>query len=195
MSIYLRDDSDNIVHQVMAQQQASSCAVASIWMARNQAKQMTIDESEWALAWSMYHRVVQDAGFIPEAPAPMSLDPSAHSNDQNTFGNMFSRMGTFMDQVAQALRNDGLRVTFKTRFSPGITVDAWRLSDTTPAIILLGWYNGARRNGGHFIVASRRTSRGHIVYLDPWEGQLRELGIGPQYLSTGRFEQVIYIST
>ena len=194
MTIHFRTDSDNLTHQVWEQQQASSCAVASIWMARNQAKQMTVNESEWDLAWRIYQQVVQSSDFVPEAPAPMSFNPGSHQNDQNSFGNMFSRMGTFMNQVAQALRNDGLRITHQTSFSPGSTVDPARLSDSTPAIVLLGWYNGTTRNGGHFIVASRRTRTGKIVYLDPWRGQLRELGIGPVYQTTGRFEQIIYIS-
>ena len=194
MSIIYRDDSDKMVHQVWAQQQANSCAVASIWMARNQAFQMTFAEDEWALAWRMYGQVVQGMDFVPQAPAGMTLDPRAHQPNQNTFQNMFASAGTFMGQVAQAIRNDGLKVTHLTGFSPGTTIAPSRLSDTNPAIVLLGWYNGNTRNGGHFIVASRQTRSGQIVYLDPWEGQLRELGTGPQYQSTGRFEQILYLS-
>jgi len=194
MTINYRNDSDGVTHQVWAQRQAASCAVASIWMARNQAKQMTFAEAEWALAWRLYHQVVQGALLVPEAPAPMSFAPGAHQNNQSTFGNMFSQHGTFMDQVAKALTNDGLTVTFKTSFAPGTRVTASRLSDTTPAIVLLGWYSGSTRNGGHFIVASRAATDGKIVYLDPWGGVLRELGTGPQYQGTGRFEQVVYIS-
>lgn len=194
MSINFRDDSDGVTHQVWAQQQANSCAVASIWMARNQAFQMTFAEEEWSLAWRIYGQVVQGMNFVPSPPAPMSLDPRAHQRNQNTFQNMFASFGTFMGQVAQALKNDGLKVTHLTSFSPGSTVDSSKLSDTTPAIVLLGWYNGSTRNGGHFIVASRQTRSGSIVYLDPWEGHLRELGTGPNYLSTGRFEQILYLS-
>jgi hypothetical protein len=155
---------------------------------------MTFSETEWELAWRLYSQVVQGMDFAPEAPAPMSLDPNAYQNNQGSFENMFSRAGTFMNQVSQALKNDGLKVTLLTRFIPGTTVDARRLSDTTPAIVLLGWYNGGSRTGGHFIVASRRTRSGNIAYLDPWGGVLRELGKGPQYQQTGRFEQVVYIS-
>ncbi len=194
MSIIYRDDSDRLTHQVWAQQQASSCAIASIWMARNQALQMTFAEEEWNLAWRMYGQVVQGMVFVPQAPAPVCFDPRAHQNNQNTFGNMFANAGTFMGQVAQTLRNDGLTVNHLTSFSPGSTVDASRLSDTNPAIVLLGWYNGNTRNGGHFIVASRQVRSGRIVYLDPWEGQLRELGPGPLYQTTGKFEQILYLS-
>jgi hypothetical protein len=194
MSIVFRTDSDNYVHQVWAQEQANSCAVASIWMARGQARQMTFAEEEWALAWQIYGRVVQGMQLVARPPAPMSLNPAAFQPNQGTFQNMFARFGTYMDQVAQALRNEGLS-TVKTAFTQGtMTVNPALLSDTTPAIVLLGWYNGANRNGGHFIVASRVVGSGNIVYLDPWEGQLRELGPGPNYPGGGRFEQVCYVS-
>lgn len=194
MSIFMLSDSDGMVHQVWAQQQASSCAVASIWMARNQARQMTVNENEWALAWRMYAQVVQGMALAPAPPPPMSLNPDAFAPNQSTFQNMFASAGTYMDQVARALVIDGLRVTFKTSFSPGMLIDSTRLSDRTPAIVLLGWYAGTTRNGGHFIVASRSTSSGRIVYLDPWQGRLRELGLGPDYPGGGQFEQVVYIS-
>lgn len=194
MTIQWRTDSDGMVHQIWAQRQAASCAVASIWMARNQARQMTFAEQEWALAWRIYHQVVEGVPLAPSPPAAMSLYPAAHQNNQQSFGNMFSNAGTYMDQVAKALQNDGLKVTLKTPFSPGTIIDPARLSDTTPAIVLLGWYNQAKRAGGHFIVASRTSSAGTIVYLDPWGGVLSELGVGSQYQRTGRFEQIVYIS-
>lgn len=194
MSIIMRSDSDGYVHQVWAQEQANSCAVASIWMARNQARQMTINESEWQLAWRMYEQVVRGMVLVPAPPAPMSLNPAAFRPNQSTFQNMFASAGTYMDQVARALVNDGLRVTLKTPFRAGTVVDVRRLSETTPAILLLGWYTGNTRHGGHFIVASRVSRRGLVVYLDPWQGQLRELGPGPGYPGGGSFEQLVYLS-
>ena len=193
MPINLLSDSDQYVHQVWAQEQANSCAVASIWMARGQARQMSFNQEEWALAWQIYGRVVQGMLLVPSPPAPMTFDPRSHPADQSSFGNMFASFGTYMDQVAQAMTNEGL-VTSKTPFSAGTAVVPSRLSETTPAIILLGWYSGATRNGGHFIVASRVTSTGKVVYLDPWQGQLRELGPGPAYPGGGQFEQVLYVS-
>jgi len=195
MTMIHRTDSDGMVHQIWAQRQAASCAVASIWMARNQARQMTVNEGEWALAWSIYQRVVQGMPLVTKPPAPMTFDPSAHKTDQLTFGNMFSRAGTYMHQVAAALESDGLRVTYKTALHPGATVEHSRLSDYTPGIVLLGWYDGyGERNGGHFIVASRVTASGKIVYLDPWGGHLLEMGGGPVYPQNGVFEGVVYIS-
>jgi hypothetical protein len=124
----------------------------------------------------------------------MTLNPAVFPSNQNTFQNMFASFGTFMDQVASKLAIDGLRVTFKTPWSPGATIDTRRLSDTTPAIVLLGWYSGANRKGGHFIVASRVARSGQVVFLDPWQGKLNELGPGPSYPGGGTFEQIVYIS-
>ncbi len=189
MAIVYKDDSDRFTHQIWAQEQAASCAVASIWMARNLARQMTFAEDEWSLAWNIYSQVVQQMPLMP-APGAVCFDPRAYRNDQNSMGDMFSRFGTYMSQVAQKLNNDGL----KTSVTSGPTVIKSRLADDKPAIVLLGWYNGTTRNGGHFIVASRVTRAGTIVYLDPWEGKLVEMGAGPNYQQTGRFEQICYIS-
>jgi hypothetical protein len=163
-------------------------------MARDQARQMSINEGEWHLAWRLYAQVIQGMIFVPVAPAPMSLNPAAFASNQSSFQNMFASFGTYMSQVADALRNDGLKVTFVTPFIPGACVDASRINDTMPAIVLLGWYNGVKRLGGHFIVASRVTSRGRVVYLDPGKGSLCELGVGPGYPGGGIFEQVLYLS-
>jgi len=195
MTIISRTDSDGYAYDIWAQEQANSCAVASIWMARNQARQMTINEEEWDLAWRMYGQVVQGRGLVPSPPAPMSLDPSKFPADQNTFQNMFASAGTFMNQVVAKLKVDGFQAT-ATTWAPGAVVDTRKLSDTTPAIVLLGWYNGTtNRSGGHFIVASRVTRSGKVVFLNPWQGQLHELGPGPNFPQGGVFEQVAYIST
>lgn len=190
MTIVLRMDGDHYAHQIWAQDQAASCAVASIWMARNQAKQHSVNETEWDVAWSIYKDIVAPLSTAP-APGPQTFNPSSFQNNQLSMGNMFSNFGTFMSQVAAKLRMDGLKVSVSA--SP--TVDKTKLSDTTPAIVLLGWYNGGKRKGGHFIVASRVNRTGQVVYLDPWGGKLVEMGTGPGYQSTGRFEQIAYIST
>lgn len=190
MTVLLRTDSDKYAHQIWAQDQAASCAVASIWMARNQARQQTVNETEWDVAWSIYKDIVTPLSAPEPKPYPMSFNPSSYQNNQLTMGNMFSNFGTFMSQVAAKLRHDGLKV----EVSSSTTVNKAKLSDTTPAIVLLGWYNGGKRNGGHFIVAARVNQAGQVVYLDPWGGKLSELGVGPSYQATGRFEQIAYIS-
>ena len=196
MAIVLCTDSDGYAYQIWAQDQPCSCGVASIWMARNQAFQQSVDEDEWHLAWRIYSQVVQNIpdAFALKPPPGVCLSPSAFKPNQQTFQNMFGAFGAYMNQVAAALTNDGLKVTFLTQWSAGMVVDPSKLSDTTPAIVMLGWYQGAKRNGGHFIVASRKTRSGKVVYLDPWQGQLRELGAGPIYPGSGVFEQVVYIS-
>jgi hypothetical protein len=195
MPVVIRTDSDQTIHQVWIQEQASSCAVASIWMARNQARQMTANEGEWALAWSIYGRVVRGMALMAAPPPPMSLNPAAFGTDEKTFQNKFANFGTYMNQVVEALAHDGVRATHVTGFTNGnMMVDPRRLSMTTPAIVLLGWYRGSKRVGGHFIVAACQTRSGQIVYLDPGHGQLSELGSGPNYPGGGRFEQVAYLS-
>ncbi|HEY5313626.1 MAG TPA: hypothetical protein VIK18_13955 [Pirellulales bacterium] len=190
MTSMMRSDSAGNVYEVWAQEQAASCAVASIWMARNQALQMTLNQGEWALAWQMYGQVVQGMALIPSPPAGQCLDPSAYKSDQKSFGDMFAKFGTYMDQVATKLALDGLSVTS----SVGTMVDVSQLSDTSPAIILLGWYSGGKRVGGHFIVASSVTQSGKVVYLDPWGGNLNELGVGPAYPGGGQFEDIRFVS-
>src|SRR5947208_16652124 len=100
MGIVLIPDSDQYMHQIWAQEQANSCAVASIWMARNQARQMSVNQEEWALAWQIYGQVVQGMALVPSPPAGRSLNPAAFPANQNTFQNMFASAGTFMAQVA-----------------------------------------------------------------------------------------------
>src|SRR5437763_68049 len=121
MGIVLIPDSDQYMHQIWAQEQANSCAVASIWMARGQARQMSFAQEEWALAWQIYGQVVQGMQLVTTPPAPRSFNPAAYQANQNTFGNMFARFGTYMDQVAQAMTNEGL-TTSKTTFNPGSTL-------------------------------------------------------------------------
>ena len=190
MTIVLKDDSDGNTRQIWAQEQASSCAIASIWMARNQAKQQTINESEWHLAWTLYQRVVQGMVLVPEPPAGQTFNPGSYGNDQNSFGNMFANAGTYMRQVSQQLTNEGYHVTASNLR----VIDPTILSETKPAIILLGWYWGGARHGGHFVVAVNKVSSGQIVYLDPWGGELYERGVGPDYRGTGRFESIIYLT-
>ncbi len=202
MTIYYRADSDGVQHQLWRQRQMSSCAIASIWMARNRALQMTMAEGEWSIARRNYGRIAeslpanQTASMAPSGP--MSLDPSQHGNNQNTFGNWLSNFGTFAGQVATILRADGLKTTHKVCSNAGpITLRPNWLADDKPAIVLLGWYargwNGTR-NGGHFIVAARKNRSGRIVFLDPWDAQIYEQANNSRYQGNGLIEEVIYVS-
>lgn len=198
MTIVFRQDSKRNTYQIWVQEQPSSCAIASIWMARSQAKSMSFAESEWELAWRIYRQVVvgMPAAFSATAwatPAPLCLDSRGTTSDQSTFRNMFGNFGTYARQVAQALQNDGLRATH----TPA-PLDPTKLSQTTPAIILLGWYaqqpdGTLQRNGGHFIVAATRNGN-RVVLLDPWDGALSELPNSSVYQSNGIYEEIIYVS-
>ena len=66
MTVHSRTDSDGNTYQVWAQRQAMSCAIASMWMARNRVMQMTYAEGEWALAQRAFQHAVQG---IPWAAA------------------------------------------------------------------------------------------------------------------------------
>ena len=74
MTVALCQDSAGNTYQIWGQEQPDSCAIASMWMARCQAKQQTFVEEEWELAWRMYQRVVLGLppGFLKPAPAPVS---------------------------------------------------------------------------------------------------------------------------
>jgi hypothetical protein len=202
VSIVMRQDSKKNTYQLWAQDQPASCAIASIWMARSQAKQKSFAETEWELAWRIYQHTVVGiplAFSSNDAPPPMSINPSGLASNQSTFNNMFGNFGTFAAQVVHALRTDGLRVTHTPNPGPpGITVNSAKLSQTTPAIAMLGWYslqpNGQwQRNGGHFIVAADVIAN-QVVFLDPWGGVLNEVANNGRYQATGWIEETIYLS-
>ena len=202
MTILFRQDSRKRNYQIWAQEQPASCAIASIWMARSQARQQSFAETEWELAWRIYqHTVVgMPLAFSSSSstpPPPVSINPSAVKNDQNTFYNMFGSFGTFAKQVTDAVRSDGLKATHVPNPGAAQSLNTAKLSQTTPAIVLLGWYstqNGVQqRNGGHFVVAADVIAN-NIVYLDPWGGDLNEFANNGRYRANGLIEELIYIS-
>lgn len=201
MTIHMRTDSDGHEHQVWAQEQANSCAVAAMWMARNMAMQATMNESEWQLAWRTYRHVVEGMQWDAIGPPPpaQTLDEAGHAANQDTFENMFATAGTFSTQVAEALRSDGLLVDYVTSRTVMSSLNARRVSEETPAICLFGWYirDGAGRwirRGGHFVVAARVASSGRIVFLNPLGGIIQELRNNGRLPYTGRLDEVLYIS-
>ena len=176
MSISVQDDSDGHTWQIWAQQQANSCTIASIWMARGIAMQTTFEESEWELAYRTYHAAV--VGFCPEGgpppiAAPQTLNHRAFPRDQSSMESTIATSGVFGGQVVDMLRHEGFTVASK---GPG-GIDPRLLGHAKPGLAFVEWRDdatGASR-GGHCIVAARQTSTSQIVFLDPAGGRLREL--------------------
>lgn len=167
------------VYQIWQQQQASSCGVASIWMARGIARQMSFAEEEWDLAVRTYLSVVNTSiGAAATVPGgPMSMDPSAHSAyatadtsvRQADFQRNFTVGGLTASQLANAVRNDGLHAeTWSNNGNPCI-VAHHKIAYNKPAVSFVSWNGG----GAHFIVVGRCTSN-HVTFLDPWTGRIRE---------------------
>ncbi len=170
------------VYQIWKQQQSSSCGVACAWMARGIARQMSFAEEEWDLAVRIYLGAVNStlsaASTIPGAP--MSIDPRAYRNTpddqlQNNFSSNYSRAGLTCTQLANALRNDGLRVTVLDNNDSATPVVANRIAYNKPGISFVKWPDRVNPGdgGAHFVVVGRCTSN-HVTFLDPWTGHIRE---------------------
>ena len=53
---------------------------------------------------------------------------------------------------------------------------------------------GGSRDGGHFVVAARRSNSAQIVFLDPWGGVLREVSNTSRYPGNGMIEEILYVN-
>lgn len=196
MTISLHTDSDSKTHQIWAQRQANSCSVASIWMARGIVRQMTMEEGEWALAHRMYHTAVAGMCWVdgpPATPAPQTWDQGSFTVDQSSVANTFAAMGVYGHQVANMLREEGLKVAHVTHSGTALTINPAKLTPNKPAIVLVGWVRNGQIAGGHFVVAARRAFNGRIVYLDPWGGVLREIPNDGRYPGNGLILEIIYV--
>lgn len=169
------------VYQIWKQQQASSCGVASCWMARGIARQMSFAEEEWDLAVRMFMGAVNSslsaANSIPGGP--MTVDPSAYPNATEAqitsdFSTLISVGGLTDSELSRALRNEGLQAQ---RFSNGgqpCRVIHNKIAYNKPAISHIVWDSvGNAPGGGHFVVVGRCTRR-HVTFLDPWTGHVVE---------------------
>lgn len=182
-----RKDSDGVAHYIDKQDEPMSCALACIGMAYDQSTRTCgdLDEPGYKLVSYKF---------------PRSLLASQIKGDNGGLG-----FGTWADNVQSTLGEIGIFVTTTDVFDPtsasyGFKWQKTRIKDGYPAIILAGWYGWSggvlKRNGGHFIVASRTTKRGYVVVLDPASGTLHELhGARGYYLNhglSGRMEVMIY---
>lgn len=159
------------VYQIWQQQQQSSCGVACAWMARGIARQMSFAEEEWDLARRIYLGAVNTSlGAAASAPtAPMTFDPRANPNNQNSMGGTFANFGLFYTQLASALRGEGLQVTVRHNNGARITVVPGLIAYNKPAISFVKWTGP----GAHFVVVGRCVPD-HVTFLDPWTGHINE---------------------
>jgi len=167
------------VYQIWKQQQASSCGVASCWMARSIARQMSFAEDEWDLAVRMFQGAVNSslaaARTVPGGP--MTVDPRAYPNateNQITsdFSTLISVGGLTDSELGRALQNEGLRT--ETRSGQGCRVIHDKIAIDKPAISHIVWDSvGNAPGGGHYVVVGRCTRR-HVTFLDPWTGHVAE---------------------
>jgi hypothetical protein len=105
--INIETDSHGRTYQIWKQNQMNSCGVASTWMARGIARQMSFAEEEWELAQRVYRNAVNNAlaplGVSPDGP--MTLDPRAFSNDQSSMASTIANVGFYASQLALAIRD------------------------------------------------------------------------------------------
>ena len=193
--ISLERDSHGRTYQIWRQQQANSCGVASVWMARGIARQASFAEEEWNLAIRMYQGAVAGAlGAISAAPtAPVTFNPAAFAPNQNSMANTVARFGLYSAQVATALRNERLRAELTSLSGTPPRINHAKIAFNKPAIVLVLWRGG----GGHFVVVGRCT-QSEVSFLDPWNGhvnQQRNDGIyRAPYGGQGAIAEIIYIS-
>lgn len=197
--INLQTGAGGRVYQIWQQQQNCSCGVASAWMARGIARQMSFAEEEWDLAVRMYlgavNTAVGAASSIPEGP--MSFDPRAFASVprnqiQSNFGSNFSRGGLSCNQLAAALRNEGLQAEIYSNGGNPCSVIDTKIAYNKPAISFVRWAGG----GAHFVVVGRCVPR-QVTFLDPWTGRINEEPNDGRYRASynrGVITENIYIS-
>jgi len=169
--INIETDSHGRTYQIWKQDQMNSCGVASVWMARGIALQMSFAEEEWGLAQRVYRNAVNNAlaplGVSPDGP--MCLDPSAFPSDQSSMAATLANTGFYAGQLAQAIRAEGLRAELVGWTGRSHRIVANKIAINKPAIALVAWNGG----GGHFVVVGRCTGNA-VSFLDPWDGHINE---------------------
>lgn len=192
------------VYQIWKQQQASSCGVASCWMARGIARQMSFSEDEWPLAVRIFLGAVNSslaaAATVPGGP--MTVDPRAYPNATESqitsdFNTLISVGGLTDGELASALRNEGLRAEMRSNNGQRCRVIHDKIAINKPAISHIVWDSvGNAPGGGHYVVVGRCT-RSHVTFLDPWTGHVVENANNGRFQGgsgTGTIVANIYVS-
>jgi hypothetical protein len=193
--INIERDSHGRTYQIWKQDQMNSCGVASAWMARGIARQMSYAEEEWDLAQRLYRSAVNNA-LAPlgvSAAGPMSLDPRAFPRNQSSFASTVANFGFYGRQLASALRAERLQVEHVGNTGQAHRIEAHKIAINKPAIVLVYWNGG----GGHFVVVGRCTHL-NVSFLDPWDGRVNEQRnngrYNARYNSRGIIGEVLYLS-
>ena len=193
--INIETDSHGRTYQIWKQDQMNSCGVASAWMARGIARQMSFAEEEWGMAQRLYRNAVGNALAplgVPATSGPMCLDPNAFAADQSSMASTLANFGFYGTQLATAMRAEGLRAEHVSNHGNSLSIVPHKIAIDKPAIALVYW----NPSGGHFIVAGRCTS-GAVSFLDPWDGHLNEQPNNGRYRARyggqGIIGEVIYL--
>jgi hypothetical protein len=171
-TVVFKNDSDGYQHQTCAQSALDSCGPASMFMTACIKKQMSMAGGE--------DKIMELSCAFP-----------GHMNFQNA--------GTITDNIVQTMGTLGVgAASIESNFSsPGSTIiKPGKCYSDHPALILVGWYQSGKRNGGHYVVAPYFKDDGSaVVILDPWKGQLVELVNDGKFSSatgSGLIEWVFY---
>lgn len=172
-------DSDGVSFTVAKQQDSMSCGPAAVYMMEAIAKDGAVPGGE---------------ARIQEISNRM---PGSRLMSEIMSGTGLGDYGTFADNLKSVIQYIGLKIS---------AVDSWnsvsnrRLSEVSkqlrpgrPALLLFGWYNArGRRGGGHFVCGARFNSKGALVILDPWGGEINEVPNHGTYKQTGRLDLAVY---
>lgn len=86
--------------------------------------------------------------------------------------NLLGGSGTTVNNLLEVIRYLGLHVRLQEL---GGALKTNLLQSRMPALVLFGAYKDEERVGGHWVVASRVSKRGRVVFLDPMDGKVHEL--------------------
>lgn len=188
--VNIETDSHRRTYQIWKQDQAASCGVASVWMARSIARQMSFAETEWDLAVRTYGIAVGNAlAPLGASRYGQSLDPSSFPNSQQTMASTLSNFGFYPRQLVSVLKAEGLKVHTN---SSHIGIIPHYIAINKPAISLVLWDGG----GGHFVVVGRCT-HSQVSFLDPWVGHVNEQRNNGRYIASynqGSIAVTLYVS-
>jgi hypothetical protein len=175
-------DSDGKQHFIYKQSEEMSCALACL---------NAID--------NCIHRS-SNVGGEPRIKSVSAVYPGSLQQSQNEnpgHAGAGSSMGN-IEQTAAAL---GIRFTAKEEslalpIISSLAFDKARLYENRPALVAIFWREGFLHMspaGGHAVIATRFTSSGRVVVLDPWDPSLVEIdAVNGRYGTNGYIRTVWY---